>query len=84
MSIREIDLAQFNEFARQQIEAGRGDVSLSTLAEQWERRQQSIQVHEKPEHRNPRLPERGHMWKSSHSSRVSSQFNLRRTSGLIF
>jgi hypothetical protein len=55
MSIREIDLAQFNEFARQQIEAGRGDVSLSTLAEQWERRQQSIQVHEKPEHRNPQV-----------------------------
>ncbi len=52
MSIREIDLAQFSEFARQQIEAGRGDVSLSSLVEQWERRQQSIQVHESPEHRN--------------------------------
>lgn len=55
MSIREIDLAQFSEFARQQIEAGRGDVSLSSLVEQWERRQQSIQVHESPEHRNPQV-----------------------------
>ncbi|MBL8808580.1 MAG: hypothetical protein JNM43_00265 [Planctomycetaceae bacterium] len=55
MSIREIDLAQFNEFARQQIESGRGDVSLSSLAEQWERRQQSIQVHENAEHRNPQV-----------------------------
>lgn len=41
MSIREIDLAQFNDFARQQIAAGRGDVSMTSLAEQWERHQQS-------------------------------------------
>lgn len=41
MSIREIDLAQFHDFARQQIAAGRGDVSLTSLAEQWELRQQS-------------------------------------------
>jgi hypothetical protein len=33
MSIREIDLSQFDEFTRQPIEAGRGDVSLSSLAE---------------------------------------------------
>ncbi len=55
MSIRDIDLAQFNEFARQQIEAGRADVSLSSLAEQWERRQPSIQVHESAEHHNPQV-----------------------------
>ena len=41
MSIREIDIAQFSEFARKQIEAGRGDVSLTALAEQWERHQKS-------------------------------------------
>ena len=44
MSIREVDLAQFSDFAREQIRAGQADVSLTSLAEQWERRQQSIQV----------------------------------------
>ena len=38
MSIREVDLAQFHEFAREQIQTGRGDFSLTDLAEQWERR----------------------------------------------
>ena len=41
MSIREVDLAQFSDFAREQIRAGQADVSLTSLAEQWERRQQS-------------------------------------------
>ena len=41
MSIREVDLAQFNDFAREQIRAGQADVSLTSLAEQWERRQQA-------------------------------------------
>lgn len=46
MSIREVDLAQFSDFAREQIRAGRADVSLTSLAEQWERRQQSTQTAE--------------------------------------
>ena len=41
MSSREIDLARFSEFAREQIQSGRADVSLTSLAEQWERRQQA-------------------------------------------
>jgi len=53
MSIREIDIAQFSEFAREQIQSGTG-VSLTSLAEQWERRQQSgirssIGEHSKPQ-----------------------------------
>lgn len=55
MSIREIDLAQFHEFARQQIEAGKGDVSLATLAELWERRQQPIHVHESSDYRSSQV-----------------------------
>ena len=35
MSIREVDLAQFSDFAREQIRAGQADVSLTSLAEQW-------------------------------------------------
>ena len=41
MSIREIDLTRLSEFAREQIQSGRADVSLTSLAEQWERRQQA-------------------------------------------
>jgi len=53
MSIREIDIAQFSEFAREQIQSGT-DASLTSLAEQWERRQQSnirssIGEHPKPQ-----------------------------------
>lgn len=55
MSIREIDLAQFNDFARQQIEAGRGDVTLASLAEQWERCQQSLQESDVIQHHNPQV-----------------------------
>ncbi len=55
MSIRDIDLALFSDFARQQIEAGRGDVSLTSLAEQWERRQQSLQATEPSSHPNPQV-----------------------------
>ena len=46
MSITEVDLAQFSDFAREQIRAGQADVSLTSLAEQWERRQQSTQTTE--------------------------------------
>jgi hypothetical protein len=42
MSIREIDLAQFHEFARRQIEAGLTDVSLTSLAERWELNQKFV------------------------------------------
>ena len=55
MSIRDIDLALFSDFARQQIEAGRGGVSLTSLAEQWERRQQSLQATEPSSHPNPQV-----------------------------
>jgi hypothetical protein len=55
MSSREIDLAQFNDFVRQQIQSGHGEVSLTSLAEQWERRQQSIQPTEPAPHPNPQV-----------------------------
>ena len=35
MSIREIDLVQFSDFAREQIRVGEADVSLTLLAEQY-------------------------------------------------
>jgi hypothetical protein len=55
MSIREIDLAQFHDFARQQIAAGRGDVSLTSLAEQWERQQQSRELTESSSQQDSRV-----------------------------
>ena len=55
MSIREIDLAQFNDFARQQIAAGRGEVSLASLAEQWERHHRPCEATESLRHENPRV-----------------------------
>lgn len=55
MSIREVDLLQFSDFAREQIRAGQADVSLTSLAEQWERRQQSKHATKPSQHPNPQV-----------------------------
>lgn len=55
MSIREVDLAQFHEFAREQIQAGRGDFSLIDLAEQWERRVELTESSAFPQHPNAKV-----------------------------
>ncbi len=55
MSIREIDLAQFHEFARRQIEAGLTDVSLTSLAERWELNQKLAHSSGAVTHPNPRV-----------------------------
>jgi len=54
MSIREIDIAQFSEFAHEQIQSGK-DVSLTSLAELWERRQQSNSRSSIGEHSKPHV-----------------------------
>ena len=46
MSIGEVGLAQFCDFAREQIYPGPADVSLTSLAARWAHRQPSNQVSE--------------------------------------